>query len=302
MSAPERSIAVDCAAVLAIAGDAIGRYSGSTPVSATVQVLRDLPLRVVTRYEVALADGKTAWLVGKWYAKDRGAVVASELEYLSGIGLSVAPLIGYWPAVRLLLTVWVPGQNLTHLLAERAVTARAVARAAGRWAARLHGSDMPTPRLCGPAKQRTSLAQWRDTSAEVAELADRVAHALVSHEDPARPVHYDHYHEQVVDSRGGVVMLDLDEAGRGDPAFDVAHFLVHLELLGLQHHSDPAAYNDAAAQYRAGYTQIADWPGDDGVLAAFAWCKLAERLTRRSARACDITYALGAGGRALSSA
>src|SRR5207253_48219 len=82
------------------------------------------------------------------------AVDASELEYLAGIGLAVAPLLGYWPAVRLLLTAWVPGRRLTELLAERADTAIAVARAAGRWAARLHGSDMPTPRSCGPAKQR----------------------------------------------------------------------------------------------------------------------------------------------------
>jgi hypothetical protein len=95
---------------------------------------------------------------------------------------------------------------------------------------------------------------------------------------------------------------DLDEAGRGDPAFDVAHFLAHLELLGLQHHSDPAAYDNAAAQYRAGYTELATWSGDDGVLAAFAWCKLAQRLTRRNAPARDIAYALAAGSRALASA
>src|SRR5205807_1827508 len=150
------------------AAGVIAQYSGSAPVSATVQVLKDLPLRLVARYDLALADGTTAWVVGKWYALDRGAAVASELEYLAGIGLAVAPLLGYWPAVRLLLTAWVPGRRLTELLAERADTAIAVARAAGRWAARLHSSDMPTPRSCGPAKQRASLAKWRDTSAEVA--------------------------------------------------------------------------------------------------------------------------------------
>jgi len=302
VSAPERTIAVDSAAVLAITGNVIARYSGSTPVSATVRVLRDVPLRVVARYDVALTNGTTALVVGKWYAKDRGAVVMSELEYLAGIGLAVAPLLGYWPAVRLLLTAWVPGPMLTHLLAERADTAIAVARAAGRWAARLHSSDMPTPRSCGPAKQRASLAQWRDTSAEVADLTDRVARALVGYEDPVRPVHYDHHHEQVVESHGRAVVLDLDEAGRGDPAFDVAHFLAHLELLGLQHHSDPAAYNDAATHYRAGYAETATWPGDDGVLAAFAWCKLAYRLIHRNAPGRDIDYALAAGGRALSGA
>ncbi len=302
VSAPERTIAVDSAAVLAITSDVIAQYSGSAPVSATVQVLKDLPLRLVARYDLALADGTTAWVVGKWYALDRGAVVASELEYLAGIGLAVAPLLGYWPAVRLLLTAWVPGRRLTELLAERADTAIAVARAAGRWAARLHSSDMPTPRSCGPAKQRASLAKWRDTSAEVADLADRVARTLVGHEDPGRPVHYDHHHEQVIESHGSALVLDLDEAGRGDPAFDVAHFLAHLELLGLQHHGDPAAYHDAAAQYRAGYAETAPWPGDDGVLAAFAWCKLAQRLNHWNAPARDIDYALAAGRRALSRA
>jgi hypothetical protein len=72
VSAPERGVAVDGAAVLTITGDVIGRHSGSIPVSATVQVLRDVPLRVVARYEVALADGTTALVVGKWYAGDRG--------------------------------------------------------------------------------------------------------------------------------------------------------------------------------------------------------------------------------------
>jgi len=129
-----------------------------------------------------------------------------------------------------------------------------------------------------------------------------VARALVGYEDPGRPVHYDHHHGQVVASQGNALVLDLDEAGRGDPAFDVAHFLAHLELLGLQHHGDPAACNDAAAQYRAGYAETATWPGDDGVLAAFAWCKLAQQLIHRNAPARDIDYALAAGGRALSSA
>src|SRR5437764_2810319 len=207
VSAPERTIAVDSAAVLAITSEAIARYSGSAPVSATVQVLKDLPLRLVARYDLALADGTTALVAGKWYAIDRGAVVSSELEYLAGIGLAVAPLLGYWPAVRLLLTAWVPGRLLTHLLAERADTAIAVARAAGRWAARLHSSDMPTPRSCGPAKQRASLTKWRDTSAEVADLADRVARALVGYEDPGRPVHYDHHHGQVVASQGNALEI-----------------------------------------------------------------------------------------------
>src|SRR2546430_772907 len=63
VSAPERAIAVDSAAVLAITSDAIARYSGSAPVSATVQVLKDLPLRLVARYDLALADGTTALVV-----------------------------------------------------------------------------------------------------------------------------------------------------------------------------------------------------------------------------------------------
>src|SRR2546429_4152915 len=154
VSAPERAIAVDSAAVLAMTSDVIARYSGSAPVSATVQVLKDLPLRLVARYDLALADGTTALIAGKWYAIDRGAVVASELEYLAGIGLAVAPLLGYWPAVRLLLTAWGPGRRLTGLLAERGDPAIAGAGAAGRWAARLSGRDMPQQRSCGSAKLR----------------------------------------------------------------------------------------------------------------------------------------------------
>ena len=301
MKAPQRDTAIDGAAVLAIAGDTIARHMGAAPVSATVTVLKDLPLRLVVRYEVALADGRNGFVAGKWYASDRGAVVASELEYLAAIGLAVAPLLGYWPTLRLLLTAWVPGPLLTKLLVEQTAAAPAVARAAGRWAARLHSSNMPTPRSCGPAKQRASLAKWRDASTGLADLADRVAQALRGHSDPLRPVHYDHHHEQMVELHGDVVVLDLDEAGRGDPAFDVAHFLAHLQLLGLQHHDCPTAYNDAAVQYRAGYAEMASWPGDDDVLAAFAWCKLAYRLLRRQGPTRDVEYALAAGRRMLSS-
>jgi hypothetical protein len=68
------------------------------------------------------------------------------------------------------------------------------------------------------------------------------------------------------------------------------------------HHSDSAAYNDAATQYRAGYAETAIWPGDDGVLVAFAWSKLAQRLIHQHAPGRDIDYALAAGGRALSGA
>src|SRR5437667_12240906 len=61
VSAPERAIAVDSAAVLAITSDVVARYSGSAPVSATVRVLKALPLRRVAHYDLALADGTTAW-------------------------------------------------------------------------------------------------------------------------------------------------------------------------------------------------------------------------------------------------
>lgn len=97
-----------------------------------------------------------------------------------------------------------------------------------------------------------------------------------------------------------MVAPDLDEVGRGDPAFDVAHFLADLKLLGLQLRGCPTAYEDTALQYRAGYAETGSWPGDDGVLAAFAWCKLAYRLIRWQGPARDVEYALAAGRRALS--
>jgi aminoglycoside phosphotransferase (APT) family kinase protein len=99
---------------------------------------------------------------------------------------------------------------------------------------------------------------------------------------------------------GPTVVVDLDEAGRGDPAFDVAHFEAHLELLALQWSGDPEAFAAACAAFRAGYGS--DIPEPAPALYAFAWFKLAHQLLARNAPASESSYALAAVERSLSAA
>jgi Ser/Thr protein kinase RdoA (MazF antagonist) len=180
------------------------------------------------------------------------------------------------------------------LLEQDAPEMVAAARATGEWAARLHGSAVAMPRSCGPPKQQRALERWSAQTPELGPIAERVSRALLSARDPEMPVHYDHYHQQVLVGAEDVTVVDLDEAGRGDPAFDVAHFRAHLELLAFQHRGDGAAYDAARDLYRAGYESVGPWPADDPLLSAFAWCKLANQLLARNAPVAERRYAISA--------
>lgn len=56
-----------------------------------------------------------------------------------------------------------------------------------------------------------------------------------------RPIHRDAYHEQVLVDGKRLSILDLDDAAMSEPAIDIANFVAHLQLLGIQRHEDPAA-------------------------------------------------------------
>ena len=94
--------------------------------------------------------------------------------------------------------------------------------------------------------------------------------------------------------------IDLDEAGMGDPAFDLAHFEAHLSLLALQWFGDADRFARARDAFRSGYAAVAPWPEPHPALAAFAWFKLAHQLLRDQAPQPERDYALAAVRRSLS--
>jgi hypothetical protein len=291
--APETETALDPEAVLQLLADAVEEWAGFQPRACRVRELKRTPRRIVARYDLSDGD-RSAAVVGKWFSTDRGAVVADASEYLRAHGfggpdVAVPKPLAYVDEHRVLFTEVVDGPLLRELLREN----QEVCARAGEWLASFHGSGLTSPRSCGPAKQRRATARWASEAGGLQELAPPLDEALSSLPDPRRPVHYDYYHSQIVATENGpTVSLDLDEAGLGDPAFDLAHFDAHLELLALEWTGDPASFAAAQRAFERGYAAVAPPPPRRAALAAFAWFKLAHQLVRRRAPVEHRDYAL----------
>jgi hypothetical protein len=297
ISEPRVDLALDPEAVLRLLDGVVQAEACS------VRLLKRTPRRLVVLYELDGGDSHTR-VVGKWFSTDRGAIVADELSSLRGLGfagpeLAVPALVVYLAEVRALFVEAIEGPLLRERLrAEPSATARA-----GAWLAAFHGSALTSPRSCGPAKQVGAVARWVRRQPQLEELGSELQAALLSLPDPGRPVHYDYYHSQVVlPARGPTTVLDLDEAGMGDPFFDVAHFDAHLDLLALRRHGDPAALSGARRAFHSGYERLAPLPPRRPALEAFAWFKLAYQGLRRRPDGPAWSHALAEVRRSLSAA
>jgi hypothetical protein len=93
--------------------------------------------------------------------------------------------------------------------------------------------------------------------ARVRQLARAVAAGLTGADSGMEPTHGDFYEAQLLVTDGRISgLLDVDTAGPGCRADDLACALAHLEALSL---SDPASAAAAlAAQWRAGFQQAVD--------------------------------------------
>ncbi len=106
----------------------------------------------------------------------------------------------------------------------------------GRALARLHGVALPDglPPALPAAGQldvaaRTVSRLRPDLASRIDRLVAGLGPALAAAEDPTGLIHGDFYDDQVlVRDDGEVVLLDLDEARRGDPRTDVGNALAHL--------------------------------------------------------------------------
>jgi streptomycin 6-kinase len=287
------AVALDGEQVLPRIASAVNRWAHFTPDHCWVQVLKQNDRRMVIRYDLSGA-GQSATVVGKWFSTDRGQLVARTLTDMHPPrgrppGARVPDLVCYLPEDRALFTQFLDGRLLREAIRDEP----RVAIAAGRWLAAFHHSGLKIARSCGPAKQSASLQRWATEVPELQTVAAALDRRLQQLPDPQLPVHYDYYHSQVlVLPDGNAAVVDLDEAGSGDPAFDVAHFVAHLQLLALQQHGDPAALATAAGLFRDGYASVAPPPAPESALDAFAWFKLAYQLIRRSAPPVERDYAL----------
>lgn len=298
-------LALDPAAVLPLVAGPFERWAGFAPSSCRAQVLKRIERRLVVRYDLAGSSG-SASIVGKWYSTDRGAGVADALSHLQG-GSSggdhpVPALVAYVPVARALFVEAVDGT----LLREALRTDQAAAGRAGAWLAAFHRSGLSSSRGCGPQKQRRAVSRWSEEQPQLREVAPELVDALGSLPDPRGPVHYDYYHSQILLARDRTVTFDLDEAGMGDPAFDLVHFEAHLELLALQWFSDADALREAARAFREAYRRqggpASDRSSIEGPLRAFSWLKLAWQALRRNAPRAEVDHAMEAVRGSLSTA
>lgn len=296
----EDAVALDGDAILARFGDDLAAWAGFRPAECTPHLIKRSDRHLVVRYALSHPT-RSVELVGKWYTTGRGRLVYDLLRHLqaSGFGgsdVAVPAPIVYAPDLRVLFTEFVGGQVLREALH----TDHGAAYRAGTWLATFHNAPPHSPRDVGPSKQLRAARRW---SKDVPLGADgeKLEAALAHLANPRRPVHYDYYHSQLLlGPNPQITAVDLDESGLGDPAWDLAHFEAHLELLALQWHGDPQAFRPARTAFRDGYRAIASLPEQSPALAAHAWFKLAHQLEARGRPASERAYARLALARVLS--
>ncbi len=175
--------------------------------------------RFVARVEV---DGEPTAVV-KVHQPAAARAPLAALAWVSQVTSDRAPLprlLGADPQTGVALTAWIPGAALHQQQPERH---RATLRGVGKALGRLHQLD-PTGLPDRPTPSRTKLVE------AVARLRPDLADVAGTIGAPtgrcsAIPVHGDLSRDQVVHGPDGVTLLDLDRAGAGCPAADLASWI-----------------------------------------------------------------------------
>jgi len=232
----------------------------------SIAVVRHKPgRRCILRYDVRPGrpgDGGAERLYGKTFASDRGPRVEAVTRAIStasafGPEVRLPEPVAYLPHLKLLLQREVPGAPVTRRLAAGdPALAATIAEALHN----LHSSSLNLARRHGPDKEfaplRERVRRLSDASPDLADNAERCL-ALVEAKRRRlrgwrwRPIHRDCYHDQFLCDPGGLSVLDLDDAAMSEPAIDIANFLAHLRLLGLQEHGEAGALRETVAAFEA---------------------------------------------------
>ena len=177
-----------------------------------------------------LADGRQDVVLRVAGEHDESYAVAREAEYAAqrlaaAHGLAPRLLLG---APGHAVTEFVPGAPWRR---DRAASAEGSAQA-GAWFARLHSLPVPTGlrQVRFLASLETYAGQLQDASAvqRLLEAARRVARELG--EFTPAPCHNDLHHLNLIDSPGGLVAIDWEYAGAGDPRLDLAGYVAYHDL------------------------------------------------------------------------
>lgn len=248
----------------------------------------------VVRYDVrarvpGTSDVRSHLWVGKFYERDDDArTIATILEQLGGPdsghgdGLLIPRVLGFYPALRMVLQNYEAGESVISAMGR---FNGEVVGAIGRALATLHRSDVRLAARTTPADVLERLRpKLVELSARYPERAFALRHAQVTLENqvPAMPeprfLHGDLGAAQMLWATGRIVLLDLDNCTRGDPALDLGTLLAQLRRLSLR---KPAKVPDFAvmrAGLLAAYERAA--PADLGLAQRVAWYEVAALLRK----------------------
>jgi aminoglycoside phosphotransferase (APT) family kinase protein len=203
---------------------------------------------------------------------------------------SVPAPLSFVPELGLILQECVEGADLRCAVAG---ATESPFELAARWLGRLHDAS-PVAGL----KERSldhELARIDGWQAEIApqlppDAARRLHDARERWREFARElappervmIHKDYYLAHVLWDGRGVWVVDFDELAVGDPAFDVGHFLAHLEYHAQRTSAEVAPWSEAAARFRAAYPAAGrSFDARLRFYAAYTFLKLAATVLRR---------------------
>ena len=179
-------------------------------------------------------------------AKDYAATVATARALGSRGLLGIPRVLGCSDQHRVLAFEWLAGERLSDLVVQRGRTGgeppRDAAALAGAALAALHAQPADgLPRLARAEEARQLCARAAELAHTYPPLAERAA--VLAHRLAARlrdaptaehAIHGDFYAKQVLLDGRRVGIIDLDQAARGDPAFDLGRFIAHVGRAALR--------------------------------------------------------------------
>ena len=170
------------------------------------------------------------------------SLFAKHIQDLPDRSFGVLQLVEIQPQVG--VTIWsaLEGANLYELIASEAPST--TVRDVGGALRTLHEASPPTIAPIHDAKEEVAvLRKWCSyvqcyvpgLFQAVRSFQERVCTALLDGSSPAGLLHRDFYDKQIfIQPEGRVGLLDFDTLAIGEPALDLANFLVHLQLRALQ--------------------------------------------------------------------
>lgn len=245
--------------------------------------LESLVYRPERRYVAKLIGNQKRHGVLRVYNnKNYAAARTNALAFHSGDLLRIARCLGHSELINMLALEWLPGQPLGRTLAGPLPEEGHLGRVA-QALAELHRQNLESLVPNSHMVEATSLAKVAQGLGFVCphlkehaqDLSDRLGTCLINLPAMHCPIHGDFYPDQVLLDGNKVAILDLDEAGYGDPAIDLGNFLAHLERDGLQGLLPPGQAE------RLGRTLLESYPiAADPSLRSRFWVYAAVRLFR----------------------